>query len=86
MLAHPQVAGTIAGQPRTIAKIRGIQFSAHATLLEGDAAEAAYALYCRRHPVARLKRGAPWRLALRQVKFTDNALGLGNKTLWQRGA
>ena len=85
MLARPQVAGTIAGQPGAIAKIQGIQFSAHATLLAGDAAEAAYAFYCRRHPVARLKRGAAWRLALQQVKFTDNALVPGNKTYWQRG-
>ncbi len=84
MLNHATVAGTIAGQPTFIPKIQGIQFVASAQRLHDDEQEKAYALYCARHPIARLKRSAVWRLSLQELKFTDNSLLLGNKTRWQR--
>lgn len=84
MLATPRIAGTIAGQPKLIPKIQGIQFTAEACLLRGQAAETAYGQYCQRHPIARLKRSEVWQLALLQIKFTDNSLLQGSKTHWQR--
>lgn len=53
-------------------------------MLEDAAGAEAYELYCQRHPIARLKRSAVWRLDLQQLKYTDNALLIGNKTHWQR--
>lgn len=84
MLEHPRVAGTVAGQPSAIAQIRGIQFLADAHLLAGEAADAARALYCRRHPIARLMDSGIWRLTLAEIKYTDNAKLFGSKTRWRR--
>ncbi len=36
MAANPHIAGTVAGQPGSITKISGIQFTARARLLEDD--------------------------------------------------
>lgn len=84
MLAHGKVAGTIAGQPTAIIDIRGLQFAGQALLLEGEAAARAYALYCVRHPVARLKKSTVWRIALAEAKLTNNASLFGHKTVWRR--
>jgi len=84
MLASPQIAGTIAGQPESVLQIKGIQFSGHAHLLEGEEATQAYRLYCHRHPIARLKRSDVWQLILDEVKHTDNAKIFASKTFWRR--
>ena len=39
MAANPHIAGTVAGQPGSITKISGIQFTARARLLEDEAAK-----------------------------------------------
>lgn len=84
MLANTCVAGTIAGQPSSILKIRGIQFIAGARLLEGDAANDAYHLYCGRHPIARIRKSDVWILEFEEIKFTDNSKIFAGKTLWHR--
>ena len=73
MAANPNVAGTIAGQPGSIAKISGIQFAARAALLEEETERRrAQSLFY--HALLRLDT----------VKFTDNKLVFAQKTLWQR--
>lgn len=84
MLANPQIAGTIAGQPESITQIRGVQFLAQTRLLHGEEARQAFDDYCRRHPVACLKRSDVWQIALQEIKFTDNTRLFGSKTLWKR--
>lgn len=84
MLARPAVAGTIAGQPSLLPAIRGIQFRAQAHLLADSMASEARKIYCRRHPVAQLKHSAIWRLALIEIKFTDNSRIFGHKETWRR--
>ena len=84
MRDHPSVAGTIAGQPTFIPKIQGIQFVAQVQKLNEEEQAQAYALYCERHPIARLKRSTVWQLRLQEIKFTDNSVLLGSKTHWQR--
>ncbi len=85
MAAQPNVAGTIAGQPHSIAKISGIQFTAQAVLLNDDAAaNRAKALFYKAHPAARAMNSDVWALRLATVKFTDNKLVFAKKTLWQR--
>lgn len=85
MAAQPNVAGTIAGQPHSIAKISGIQFTAQAVLLNDDAAASrAKALFYKAHPAARAMNSDVWALRLATVKFTDNKLVFAKKTLWQR--
>ena len=84
MLDRPQVAGTISGQPEALRDIRGLQFTAHATLLDRTERNEALRLYCARHPLARLHASPVWRLALDQLKFTDNRRLFGHKTRWSR--
>ena len=85
MAAQPNVAGTIAGQPGSIAKISGIQFTAQAVLLADDAAgERAKSLFYKAHPSALAMKSDAWALRLATVKFTDNKLVFAKKTLWQR--
>ncbi|WP_409420148.1 hypothetical protein ABHF91_09965 [Pseudaeromonas sp. ZJS20] len=78
------MAGTISGQPETLTEIVGVQFTALATPLYAVDAKAALALYCRRHPLARLGRHQIWSLSLQSLKHTSNRWVFGQKTHWQR--
>lgn len=86
MVANPQISGTVAGQPRNIHEIRGIQFSAQAMLLgEPLARQAAFETFCAAHPAAAAMPEADvWAMMLDSIKFTDNSIGFGHKTLWTR--
>ncbi|BDH44482.1 UPF0306 protein [Salmonella enterica subsp. enterica serovar Choleraesuis] len=79
-----RVAGTVSGQPKNIALIRGVQFQGDLRLLHGDEANARYEDYCKKFPVARMRRAPVWEIALSELKFTDNTLGFGNKHIWLR--
>ncbi|HDG1707496.1 TPA: YhbP family protein [Kluyvera ascorbata] len=78
------VAGTINGQPKTVALIRGVQFKGEIRLLRGEEAEEKRALYVKRFPVARMLSAPVWELRLDELKFTDNTLGFGKKLHWLR--
>ena len=78
------VAGTINGQPKTVALIRGVQFKGEIRLLSGDEAEEKRALYVKRFTVARMLSAPVWELRLDELKFTDNTLGFGKKLHWLR--
>lgn len=78
------VAGTINGQPKTVALIRGVQFKGEIRLLSGEEAEEKRALYVKHFPVARMLHAPVWELRLDELKFTDNTLGFGKKLHWLR--
>ena len=78
------VAGTINGQPKTVALIRGVQFKGEIRLLSGEEAEEKRALYVKRFPVARMLSAPVWELRLDELKFTDNTLGFVKKLHWLR--
>ncbi|HDG1671061.1 MAG: YhbP family protein [Kluyvera cryocrescens] len=78
------VAGTVNGQPKTVALIRGVQFKGEIRLLDGDEAAEKRALYVRRFQVARVLSAPVWELRLDELKFTDNTLGFGKKLHWLR--
>lgn len=84
MLADRHVAGTIAGQPEDVAAIEGVQFAGLAERLTDTTRDAALALYCARHPVARLAKSDVWRLRLVEIKHTSNRVSFGRKTTWHR--
>ncbi|MCX8650489.1 pyridoxamine 5'-phosphate oxidase family protein [Gilliamella sp. B2776] len=84
MLMHPNVAGTITVEPKTIAQIQGIQFLAQAKQLQGEQAKDAYRQYYRAFPFARMMKAPIWSLQLQQIKMTNNLLGFAHKTHWQR--
>jgi uncharacterized protein YhbP (UPF0306 family) len=83
MLGHQRVSGTIAGQTRTVACIRGLQFRGTAHILD-SAPTAERTMYCRRFPVARLSKAPIWRIDIDEGKMTDNTLGFGTKLVWTR--
>ena len=78
------IAGTVNGQPKTVALIRGVQFKGEIRRLEGLESEAARNAYNRRFPVARMLPAPVWEIRLDEVKFTDNTLGFGKKMHWLR--
>jgi hypothetical protein len=78
------VAGTVNGQPKNVALIRGVQFCGEIRLLEGEESVAARQRYLRRFPVARMMPAPVWEIRIDQLKFTDNTLGFGKKFCWQR--
>lgn len=84
MAKQPRVSGTIAAQPKTVALIKGIQYSGRVIQLTGDEEQAGRALYCKQFPVARAMPSPLWRLSLDAIKMTDNTLGFGKKIHWQR--
>lgn len=80
-MSGPQaaVAGTVNGQPKTVALIRGVQFKGEIRRLEGEESDLARQAYNRRFPVARMLSAPVWEIRLDEIKFTDNTLGFGKK-------
>lgn len=80
-MSGPQaaVAGTVNGQPKTVALIRGVQFKGEIRRLEGEESDLARKAYNRRFPVARMLSAPVWEIRLDEIKFTDNTLGFGKK-------
>ncbi|SNY76448.1 YhbP family protein [Enterobacter sp. CC120223-11] len=80
------VAGTVNGQPKSVALIRGVQFRGEIRLLEGEESNAARERYLRRFPIARMMPAPVWEIRIDELKFTDNTLGFGKKFHWLRQA
>ncbi len=81
---HAHVAGTINGQPKTVALIRGVQFKGEIRRLDGAESEAIRLRYNHRFPVARVVSAPVWEIRPDELKFTDNTLGFGKKLYWLR--
>jgi len=80
------VAGTVNGQPKTVALIRGVQFTGEIRRMEEEESAGPRAQYNRRFPVARMLSAPMWEIRLTEIKFTDNTLGFGKKLHWRRDA
>jgi len=78
------IAGTVNGQPKTVALIRGVQFTGEIRRLEESESVGPRAQYNRRFPVARMLSAPMWEIRLTEIKFTDNTLGFGKKLHWLR--
>lgn len=79
-----RVAGTVNGQPKVVALIRGVQFTGEIRRLMGEESDVARKAYNRRFPVARVMSTPVWEIRLDEIKFTDNTLGFGKKMHWRR--
>lgn len=85
LVNNPQTAGSIADQFSDITRIHGLQYSGIARHLALPAeAAAALDLYYRRYPQARGMVAPVWEIHLLHLKFTDNRVTFGAKTLWRR--
>lgn len=78
------VAGTVNGQPKNVALIRGVQFKGEIRRLEGEESDVMRRRYTRRFPVAIAMPAPVWEIRLDELKFTDNTLGFGKKFHWLR--
>ena len=79
-----KVAGTVNGQPKTVALIRGVQFKGKIRRLAGEEEAAMRKRYVSRFPVARMLSAPVWEIRPDEIKFTDNTLGFGKKLHWLR--
>lgn len=82
MLTSPQVAGAIALETSIVGKIRGVQFTGRAQLLEGEEYTAAKKRYIKRFPIAAMAKLNLWSIHPDHYKMTDNRLGFGKKLIW----
>ena len=80
------VAGTVNGQTKTVALIRGVQYSGKIQRVEEHRAGALRERYYRRFPMARMLSAPLWEIVVDELKFTDNTLGFGKKLYWHRVA
>nr|WP_318384569.1 YhbP family protein [uncultured Enterobacter sp.] len=78
------VAGTVNGQPKTVALIRGVQFKGEVRRMSDEESDVPRGQYNRRFPVARVLSAPIWEIRLDELKFTDNTLGFGKKLHWIR--
>lgn len=78
------VAGTVNGQPKNVALIRGVQFKGEIRRLEGEQSTLMRNHYTRRFPMALAMSAPVWEIRLDELKFTDNTLGFGKKIHWLR--
>jgi uncharacterized protein YhbP (UPF0306 family) len=84
MLQNHLVAGTVNGQPKNISLIKGIQYKGVISLLTEENNADALSLYTKRFPIAKIKSLPLWKIEISELKFINNILGFGNKTLWYR--
>lgn len=84
MSQYPLVAGTISKQPEKWYEINGIQLTARAESLEGDAEKTAREIFCERHAIAKFSYYTFWSLWLDKIKYTTNHHIFGQKILWER--
>ena len=78
------VAGSILPDKIVKAMPKGVQFTGVFYKAEGDMGEKAKRAYLKKFPMAGIFRGDIWVIALEKIKFTDNTLVFGKKTLWER--
>ena len=84
MLNNHLVAGTVNGQPKNISLIKGIQYKGIISLLAEENKNDALSLYTKRFPIAKIKSQPLWKIEISELKFTNNILGFGSKSIWHR--
>lgn len=85
VLTDAKVAGTILPDSLDPLKIKGIQFTG---LILDKLLPDTFKLssqYTKKYPLSLTMPGYIWAVKLETIKYTNNTLGFGNKTLWKRG-
>jgi len=85
IMNRPRVAGTIAGQPRAVQEIQGVQFSGICALIADELGErAAFEQFYQRFPEAKARPAKIWSVELDYLKFISNIEQFGKKITWSR--
>jgi len=76
------ISGTILPNEIDTLKLKGIQFTGK--IIENDEIESLQlnSKYLKKYPMSIAVMGYIWAVRLDFLKFTDNTLGFGNKTIW----
>lgn len=76
-----KVSGTVLPEQLDFLKIKGIQFIGN-TLNESEVNSELNSAYYKKYPFGRVMGGYIWAIKLECIKFTDNTLTFGHKTIW----
>lgn len=82
-LQNKNVAGTIYSNAKTIATLKGIQFTGKFIVPTEENKAKFYSIYYKKYPFAKLKPAPIFGILLDFVKMTDNSLGFGTKIIWE---
>lgn len=82
MCKNPQIAGTIAAQPKEIQAIEGVQFRARGERLSGEAQAVAFRQYFAKFPIAEKMQSEVWEVVFQEIKHTSNREKFGEKRYW----
>lgn len=85
-LSNPSVVATVAPQGRDIAGVQGVQIRGLSTMLQGQEAADAKALFLAYFPEVGAVPAPIWALVPDYVKMVDNTVGFGHKEEWPRSA
>jgi hypothetical protein len=77
------VSGTILPDTLDVLKIKGIQFIGKLVDKQEVESFKLNLKYLKKYPLSLAILGYVWGIKLDYVKFTDNTLGFGNKTIWK---
>jgi uncharacterized protein YhbP (UPF0306 family) len=77
------VSGTILPDALDVLKIKGIQFVGKLVDKQEEESFKLNSKYLKKYPMSLAILGYIWAVKLDYVKFTDNTLGFGNKTIWK---
>lgn len=78
------IAGTISSEAKTVATIKGIQFTGKFIVPTDENKEDFYTIYYKKFPFAKLKPAPIWAVSIEFIKMTDNTLGFGTKLIWEK--
>lgn len=81
---NPLVAGTIIPENIDLTTLRGIQFEGELIRETIDVTMKASSAYYLKFPFAMAVPGKLYVIALKKIKFTDNAKGFGYKNHWEK--
>ncbi|MBL0708933.1 MAG: pyridoxamine 5'-phosphate oxidase family protein [Sulfurimonas sp.] len=80
ILKHPEVAGSIVLETKTVTNIQGLQFRGVFSVLQDNELKK---LYFKTFPFSIALSPKLWKIKVDYFKLTDNTLGFGKKIIWQ---
>jgi uncharacterized protein YhbP (UPF0306 family) len=82
--ASAAIAGTVLPDKIEFTALKGLQFTGVVTADYIHGGSSFNGLYAKMFPMSLVLPGYFWKVKIEYLKFTDNSLGFGNKTIWKR--
>lgn len=81
---NPMLSGTVLPDQINLLAVKGIQFSGHLLSGDEDINKEAYRIYHKRLPLAFVRPGEIFVVAIDAIKMMDSHHGIAKKYIWQR--